>query len=218
MVYLRVGLNALVSHQTLIIMYIQKFLISALFIGVFCSVVTLPRLRGQAYADIYLGLHPYLLNDGGISVHGSFSMGRQASRTLGYGVNVSAMSIVMVSTTSSFVMTGLQYRLLDRNHRFFGKLELGALLNADYTTDGPFIYDYDPSFTPYYRLWAGHRFGRFTMGMNFTAISNFRESIREFDEPSRTYIATGDFRKRSEFDLQLYLGVSLDAYPVNRGR
>ena len=177
-----------------------------------------PAVGGQVYTDVFVGLHPQLLNDGGASAHLNLGIGRQASPNLGYGLNFGTMSIISVSTTSSFTMMGLQYRLLDNNHRFYGKLEFGSLLSANYTTDAPFLYEYDPAFTPYYRLYLGHRFGRFTMGLNFTGITDIRESILAYDDPSGTHLPTGEFRVRNQQDLQIYLGISLDAFRVKRRR
>ena len=176
------------------------------------------ELPAQLYMDMFTGLHPSLLDDSGGTVHFNAAVGRQVNRQIGYGVNAGAMAVFSSSTNTSFTTLGLQFRHLDHRHRFYGKLEAGSILNAIYTTDGPFTYDYDRAFDPYLRLYGGFRFGRFTMGLNYTYISSFRESINAIDEQTGMYLPTGNFRTRDQHDIQLFLGLSLDSYRVQKRR
>lgn len=181
-------------------------------------VIVANPLQSQLYMDMLAGIHPSLVDDSGASLHFNAAVGRQASRGVGYGLNIGAMAVVSTSTSTSFSTLGVQFRHLDRRHRFYGKLEAGSLLNMAHTTDGPFTYDYAPAFDPYGRLYLGFRFGRFTMGLNYTYISTFQESINAFDEQTRLFLPTGEFRTRDQHDVQLYFGLSLDRYPVKRRR
>ena len=92
-------------------------------------------LRSQLYMDMFTGIHPSFVDDSGASLHFNAAVGRQASRRVGYGLNFGAMAVVSTSTGTTFTTLGLQFRTLDQRHRFYGKLELGSMLNATYTTD-----------------------------------------------------------------------------------
>ncbi|MEL6657720.1 MAG: hypothetical protein AAFY48_01170 [Bacteroidota bacterium] len=54
------------------------------------------------------------------------------------------------------------------------------------------------------------------MGINYTGITEFDESILAYDSPSGTHLPTGDVRVRKQQDLQIYLGISLDTFRVKR--
>lgn len=188
-----------------------KFLLVPLFLLAVTSTV-----QSQLYMDMLAGLHPSIIDDSGGSAHFNAAVGRQVSAKVGYGLNAGAMAVFSSSTNTAFTTLGLQFRRLDNRHHFYGKLEAGSLLSATYTTDGPFTYEYVPKFYPYGRLYLGLRLGRFTMGFNYTCISHFQERIFAFDETSGNQLPTGDFRMRDQHDLQLFIGLSLDSYPVQR--
>jgi hypothetical protein len=184
--------------------------------GILLLFCTHTRLHGQAYVDFFPGLHPRLVDDGSLTLHLNLAVGRQASERVGYGANVGVMAIVTTSTSSSFSMLGVQYRLMDNNHRFYGKAEFGSLLSSAYTTDGPLKFTYQNNFNPYYRIYWGYRLGRVVMGMNYTYINPFAEDVAEFDENLSQYVPTGRVRMRDMHDIQLFIGISLDTYPVKR--
>ena len=58
-------------------------------------------LRAQVYTDLFFGLHPRLINDGGASAHLNFSVGRQASAFVGYGANIGSMAVLDIHTYAS---------------------------------------------------------------------------------------------------------------------
>lgn len=174
-------------------------------------------LRGQVYADLYMGLHPQVVNDGGASTNVNFALGRQVSPAVGYGLNLGGMTLFSVSTTSSFSTLGLQYRWLNnQSKRVFTKAEFGSLIGANYTTDGPLSYEYQAEFNPYFRTYLGYRLGRFVLGCNYTYIAPFSERIYAYDDTIREYLPTANYRTRNLHDLQLYFGIMLDAFKPGR--
>lgn len=189
-------------------------------LGVFLLLACFPVLKGQVYADLYLGLHPRLVDDGGTSAHVNFAIGRQISPSVGYGLNFGSMSVITVSTTSSFSTLGLQYRWLENtNRRVFAKAELGNLLRANYTTDSQLSYRYQSAFNLYFKTYLGYRIGRFVLGCNYTRITPFSERIYTYDEMLREYLPTNDYRMRDLHDFQLYLGIMLDNFkPIKKRR
>jgi hypothetical protein len=174
----------------------------------------------QVYVDLLVGAHPQFLNDGGASVHINGAIGYQGSTNVGYGVCFGGMSVLSVSTTRSFSTFGVQYRWLgNQRHKYFAKAEFGTLLNASYTTDGPYLYEYESGFNPYFRIYTGYRLGRFTVALNYTRITPFSESILAYDENTGDFLPTNDIRHRDQHDLQLSIGFMLDNFrPIKKIR
>jgi len=182
----------------------------------FISISINHHLQAQIYVDAFLGIHPTLTDEGNVTAHLNLAAGRQLGTRVGYGINLGLMTTLNVSTSSSFSMMGIQYRILDNNHRFFGKAEIGSLLSSSYSTDSFLKFTYDPSLDPYYRLNWGYRLGRVAIGMNYTYIATFTENIEEFDDNLGQYIPTDQIRMRDFHDVQIYVGISLDNYRVKR--
>lgn len=173
-------------------------------------------LRAQVYTDLFFGLHPRLINDGGASAHLNFSVGRQASAYVGYGANIGTMAVLDISTTASYQTLGLQYRALLHNHRICAKVETGSLIGAGYSSDDFYQYTYLAAYNPYARIYTGYRFGRFTMGLTYTYVDFFSQDVALYDEIVGAHLPTGQQRTRNQHELQLYLGLSLDSFRVRR--
>lgn len=174
----------------------------------------------QVYVDLFVGAHPQFLNDGGASTHINGAIGYQGKPGLGCGVSIGGMSVLSVSTTRSFSTLGVQYRWIgSQRHKCFAKAEFGTLFDASYTTDGPYLYEYQSGFNPYFRLYSGYRLGRFTVSLNYTQITPFSENILAYDITAGDFLPTGDIRQRDQHDLQLSIGFMLDNFrPVKKIR
>lgn len=181
---------------------------------VFLLFITTP-LRTQVYVDALLGV---LVYDGDHTAGVDLAIGRQQSRHLGYGINIRSMYSSTISTSNTFNMLGAQYRILDNKHRLYGKLEIGSLLSAKYTTDSELVYEYESRFNPYFRVYTGYRFRRCSVGVNYTYIAPFLELIYSYDDNAGEYFSTNQYRARSFHNLQLYLGFRIDSYKVSSSR
>jgi hypothetical protein len=175
-------------------------------------------LAGQTYVDLFAGIHPSVIDDGGASAHFSLSVGRQANHWCGYGLQLGTTGILDISTSHTITTLGLQYRLLTPNHRWFTRLEFGSLLGAGYGDDGFIQYTYQSGFYPYLRWNVGYRLGRFIVGTHYTYASPHQFSEALWDEQLNEYIVSGSIAELELHNVQLYIGLSLDAYPVQKKR
>lgn len=162
--------------------------------------------QSHIYLDFTLGLHPALVDNAGTPAHVNIAIGRQPSQYIGYGVSLGSVGYIGLGSGGSFSTLGLQYRLLDKENRFCGKVELGSVLDFEYADDGNYSYEYPSTITPYLKTQIAYHLGKFLIGARHIYIGRFQETVSELGAPPG---APTDSYNRDFADLFLFVGISL---------